>query len=159
MAAADGRVSWSASLPRGVDARALGLLPLADGLASVRLLPSELDDFQAAHPGVRLAWQPPLHVLLDVAVPRSRVPEFRAASGLDGTGVAVGIIDTGIDVSHPDLRDAAGHTRLAWFLDMSQPPTGIHADLEQTYGCNDSQFAGCAIYDASDIDALLAAVT
>ena len=37
-------------------------------------------------------------------------------SGLDGSGAAIGIADTGIDVTHADFLDAQGHTRVAWLL-------------------------------------------
>ena len=56
------------------------------------------------------------------------------AQGLDGTGVLVGIADTGLDVTHPDFLDAQGHTRVAWLLDLSSPPRGVHPDLEQQFG-------------------------
>ena len=32
--------------------------------------------------------------------------------GFDGSGVVIGIIDTGVDLTHPDLQDSAGHTRV-----------------------------------------------
>jgi subtilisin family serine protease len=33
-----------------------------------------------------------------------KIPEFRAAYGLDGQGIVVGHIDTGVDFNHPDLK-------------------------------------------------------
>ena len=78
-----------------------------------------------------------------------------------GRNVIVGIVDTGIDLKHPDLQTAAGQTRVAWYLDLTQPaPLGLHPDLEETYGCtttdaNGNLVAPCAVYDANDINALL----
>lgn len=156
MAASDGRIAFSVPVAPGVDPRSLGLQPLAPGVGGVRLLPGEISAFEATHPALALGWYPPLRTQLDVAAVRNRAPTFRSASGLDGTGVVVGIIDTGIDVTHPDLRDAEGHTRVAWLLDLSRKATGKHAELEKKYGCSDAKAAGCAVFDAADIEAAIA---
>lgn len=38
--------------------------------------------------------------------------------GYDGTGVILGIIDTGVDLTHPDLQDSAGNTRVLHLWDQ-----------------------------------------
>jgi len=37
--------------------------------------------------------------------------------GYDGEGVIVGIIDSGIDFTHPDFKDSLGNTRILWIWD------------------------------------------
>ncbi|MCL2376315.1 MAG: S8 family serine peptidase [Defluviitaleaceae bacterium] len=52
------------------------------------------------------------------------------AFGLTGKGVAVAIIDSGIDYTHPDFRNADGTTRIKYLWDMSAtgtPPEGFES--------------------------------
>lgn len=65
-----------------------------------------LDDLDrlTEDPAVRLVVPArPLRLLMDVAPAAVRLPEFRAASGLTGRGVIVGIVDSGIQVDHPSF--------------------------------------------------------
>ena len=51
--------------------------------------------------------------------------------GYDGTGIAIGIIDTGVDFTHPDLQDSSGNTRVKYLWDQRQP---VAANTPAAYG-------------------------
>ena len=70
---------------------------------------------------------------LDASVPatgasilRGPGPQF---TGLNGAGVLVGDVDTGVDYHHADFKDSTGHTRLVGLWDQTDPggppPTGF----------------------------------
>ena len=113
--------------------------------------------FAAAHPELPFELGPTLHPLLDRVGVWTRAIDARATRGVDGTGVLVGVADTGLDVSHPAFRDASGHTRVAWLLDLSLAPIGKYPDLEQQYGIldPDGNVVTGAVFDAAEIDARL----
>jgi subtilisin family serine protease len=117
------------------------------------LTPAEVAPFLAEHPGVKLHWAPPRHTLLDEADDWIGGSPFRNETGLTGDGVVVGIVDTGLDVSHADLRDAAGKSRVRYLIDFSRPPGDRQPELEAEYGC--SEDTECAIYSNADLDVLL----
>ena len=80
---------------------------------------------------------------------------FNLPQNYDGTGVVMGIIDEGIDFTHPDFRDEFGRTRLKYVWDQSiintdpttQPqPYGygkqyIGAQVDTSTQFHDSQFS------------------
>ncbi len=144
------------TLPPGMSASDLGLVQAAPGFARLWGSPATIIAFADAHPGMSVEVVPPLHMLLDTA--RVYVTASLANdSGLDGTGVLVGVADTGLDVTHPDFIDDQGNTRVAWLLDLSAPPLGKHPDLEQMYGSTDASgtVVSGAVWAQADIDALL----
>jgi MYXO-CTERM domain-containing protein len=49
----------------------------------------------------------------------TRAREARAALGVDGAGITIGVVDNGIDFTHGDFRDAAGRTRIAALWDQT----------------------------------------
>lgn len=149
-----GRIPLTIALPSGVSARDLGLLPVAPGIGAIHLDPGELDAFIATNPGLVPHVSPPRRPLLDRSQEWTRALDFRNETGLDGAGVVVGVVDTGIDIAHPDFRDATGKTRIAWLI-TREKPRKVHAELEEEYGCNASAQSQCAIYSAADIDAIL----
>ncbi len=151
-----GQIGACISLPPGVRAESLGLDSLAPGIGRLRASPSRFTAFVHAHPELHMEVSPPLHLLLDRLGTVTRASGAHGL-GVDGSGVLVGIADTGLDVSHPDFRDSSGKTRVAWMLDLSMRPRGVHADLEKTFGVLDDlgNVVYGAVFDSTDLNTLL----
>lgn len=85
---------------------------------------------------------------LDRATAAIGAPAVRQETGLSGRGTLVGVVDTGIDFRHADLRNLDGSSRVEALLDHRTPVDGRHAEL--------GSFGG-ALWHKDEIDALLAA--
>lgn len=133
-------------VPPSADPVALGVRPVAPGLAVIEGPASRIAGFSRAHPELSVEVAPPLVTKLDVSAPFVGATQVRAAHGLDGRGTYVGIVDTGLDVFHDDFRNADGSTRVAWFLDFASEPRADNA-LDQAYGGR--------VYERAEIDAIL----
>jgi subtilisin family serine protease len=109
---------------------------------------------RARVPGSRVEVDALLHPLLDRAAAAVVHPRTRGLAAPSGRGVVVGVVDTGFDLAHADLRDATGKTRARWVLDLTQPPRGTHGALEARFGLRDAQgnVVRGAVFDAGMID-------
>ncbi|MEM9694265.1 MAG: S8 family serine peptidase, partial [Myxococcota bacterium] len=155
LAPAGGRVPVMVRLPRGTAAADLGLLEVAPGIGAARWTPDQVTRFSESHPRMHPFTAPPRRSLVNVSGQWTRAPIVQEDFGLDGAGVVVGIIDTGIDAAHPDFRHADGTTRVAWMF-LSGEPAGLQPELEASYGCTDPDQSPCLIVDGAQIDELLA---
>ena len=134
-----------------------GLVRLSPGFSGFHGTIATIGELAASHPDWKLSWAPPRRTLLNAADDTTRAAIFRDFTGLTGKGVVVGIVDTGFDPKHPDLRDAAGKSRVAWALDLSRQPYGAHADLEADYACTGGAGYSCAVFSSADLDELMLA--
>lgn len=152
-----GMIGAIVKVPKSTTAEALGLRRVADGFAGFRGTPEALRTFALAHPHLPLEVSPPLHLLMDRAGvwANVRVPQ---KAGINGEGVLVGVADTGLDVSHPDVRDDNGRSRVAWLLDFSRAPIGLHPELESKFGVADEtgKVVYGAVFSGDDIDQIIA---
>lgn len=147
------------ALPVMIESRA-GPLPegavrLSSGFGALLATPEQLTALSSARPDLMLSWAPPRRPLVNRATAWVGAGVFRNIAALSGRGVIVGIVDTGFDPAHPDLRDEQGRTRVAWALDLSRPSNGKHEAISAQYGCLGS-VAPCAVYAGVDIDEMLA---
>jgi subtilisin family serine protease len=66
--------------------------------------------------------------MIAIRADQVRRPDGGTWSGSTGAGAIVGVIDTGLDVMHPDFIDAAGNTRVLGLWDQTtgaRPPPGF----------------------------------
>ncbi|MFD4707873.1 S8 family serine peptidase [Gottfriedia sp. NPDC058432] len=76
-----------------------------DGEEITKQVQSELTE------GIKKIWlDKPVHALLDKSVPQIGAPTAWA-SGYNGKGIKVAILDTGIDPTHPDVKDVIKETK------------------------------------------------
>ncbi|MBX3222521.1 MAG: S8 family serine peptidase [Labilithrix sp.] len=157
LAPASGLIGALVAVPRGARAVDLGLEPVAPGIGRLRGSSSRIAAYAEAHPDLRIELAPPLHPLMDRASRSVLALKAREVRGADGKGVLVGVADTGLDVTHPEMRDEAGRSRVAWLLDLSLEPGGVHADLEQRFGIKDDKGKVVAgrVFAKQDLDDLL----
>lgn len=93
----------------------------------------------------------------DRSVAVDTVISTRNGSGnifLDGSGVLIGIADSGIDYFHPDFRNADGTTRILAIWDQSAPPRLAE---DSSFGRPPEGFVQGREYTKTEIDAALAA--
>lgn len=151
-----GRVGALVEHPLGAPQGIPGLTPLTSRFSLLRTRAEDFDALSDRLMGSQLLWSPPRQLLLDRAAHWTGL-DLAHDAGATGRGVVVGIVDTGVDLTHPDLRNADGTTRIAWLLDLSRPPAGLQPDLEDSYACSPDSGFECQILSADDINAMLQA--
>ena len=128
----------------------------AAAAAGVRVKHDKAADFWAAIAGgkgafargvSRVRLDRTMRVTLDRSVPMIGAPEAWR-TGLDGTGVTVGVVDTGIDATHPDLAgkvvEAANFTDEPDTADTFGHGTHVAATIAGTGAASAGRYKGVA---------------
>lgn len=135
------------------DPQKLGLLPGAPGIAVFKGCPDAALASIRRH-SLFMEWPVSRHPQLDRALFNIGLLGEGEPIQQAGKGVVIGILDTGIDVVHPDLRRADGSTRVAWFIDFQSPVYQPRNAIEEESCCTD-QLCFCRVYDAAELDQLI----
>jgi len=96
----------------------------AGDIAAIRISISKIHQLAAVGSIIRIESNDlRLQTMNDQLVVKNHVQEvhygFNLPQGYDGTNVVVGIIDEGIDYTHPDFRDEFGQTRIKYLWDQA----------------------------------------
>lgn len=160
LAPSSGVISALVAVPPGAKAEDFGLEPVVPGIGRIRGSTARLEAFAELHPSLRIEAAPPVRPRMDRAAAAVMAVTARQVRGADGGGVFVGVADTGIDVAHAEFRNPDGTSRVAWLLDLSLEPSGLHGDLEDKFGVKDEagRIRAGRVFDREEINARLDAL-
>lgn len=132
--------------------RALGVPVTVGSWTAVNLDTAGLTAALASAGQLEIAVQPPLRTYLEMSAREIGVTDVQAGFGVQsprtGRGVLVGIIDTGVDLTHPAFLDDDGRSRVIAFWD--QDATGAHPDgFDYGAECREAAIAAgsCTLHD------------
>ena len=128
-----------ASLSRAVERLGGSVGTVAGDILTAQIPVRALSALTADRALERVEAEPPLQAINDVAREESKADhihrdEAALGAGYPGSGVVVGIVDSGIDIFHPDFRDPADSTRSRilsiWdqLDDNGPPPPGYRTE-------------------------------
>lgn len=111
----------------------------AGNIASVRTSINSISHL-LAHKYVKFVEYRPSkpQLMNDTAMVRNRISPVKQGmapltQAYDGTGIIMGIIDSGIDFNHPDFKDGSGNTRIQFIWDQNQS-SGSTIPMPYNYG-------------------------
>lgn len=108
---------------------------LRGGRATVTALPSQLAAL-SRHPDIQSISLPrPVFPNLSASTSDMGIETLRSQSagfftGATGSGVVIGVVDSGIDVDHPNFMDASGNTRILYAYDQDTSTECTNTDID-----------------------------
>lgn len=125
----------------------MSISPLSHTVAEVRVWASELRSLLLSPVVTRIDGFHTLRPLLDQSRNLTGAQAVHDKYLTRGKGVLVGIVDTGADFRHADLRDAMGKTRIGYLLSRTETRDGRHPEFPD--------YDGMQVSTAKDIDEVL----
>lgn len=130
-------VEFDGALPRLDHVPGIRVGSASHGIATARLPLSSVPALAATDGIAHVQASRLMRPMLDVAIPASNVDDVWAgAPAYTGSGILVGVIDSGIDWRHNDFDTPGGQTRITAIYDLfgtgGNPPPGFTTGVEYT---------------------------
>lgn len=110
--------------------RGLRVTTLTDRMIAGWVRADDIDAFEGLEADVLIEAAHVVHPELDVSVPEAHAGPQWGLRFFTGQGVVIGIVDSGVDITHPSLRSPTGRTRILRLWDQTlhgaaSPPPGF----------------------------------
>ena len=112
-------------------------IPLLGNFAILFISEKDIPSFLTFPQVLYMELSRPIYENALTGIDASCVPDYNIITGrnvndttLTGKGTAVAILDSGVDYTHPDFRNADGSTRILAYWDQSLPYTSVLTDTD-----------------------------
>ena len=130
-------------------------IPLLGNFAILFIQEKDLPDFLAYPQVLYVELSHPIYENALTGIASSCLPDYNIITGrnvnettLTGKGTVIAILDSGVDYTHPDFRNADGSTRILAYWDQSLPFIHNHFSINNPYNLG-------IIFSEEDLNQLL----
>ena len=130
-------------------------IPLLGNFAILFIQEKDLPDFLAYPQVLYVELSRPIYENALTGIASSCLPDYNIITGrnvnettLTGKGTVIAILDSGVDYTHPDFRNADGSTRILAYWDQSLPFIHNHFSINNPYNLG-------IIFSEEDLNQLL----